>query len=231
MFWAKAPKRVSATGWTVLIAAMVSRAGCAGTKLGNPLPFANDNLTQVSPGDAGAALKLTRAMRQGGDLTPSIQLYRNLVATKSVTGEVVVEFGDVVFEAGSPDDAIDAYSRVGDKSSARLEALLGLTLATMSGMEAMAVTGAEAFKEHSPSNPPAVAMLGPQLGDTDGVARVPVLPNQHNTDVLMVARGDDTHVLPTAHAIEHASIFKHIGTGYRLSSLGVSMRTRGRRVR
>jgi Flp pilus assembly protein TadD len=39
----------------------------------------------------------------------------------------MVEFGDTLVEAGSSDDAITIYSRIGTKSSARLGALLGLT--------------------------------------------------------------------------------------------------------
>jgi Flp pilus assembly protein TadD len=112
---------------SLCIAAMGLLAGCADTTTFSPLASAKEMPAQGTPADADAALRLARATRQAGDLTSAIQLYRTLVATKSAAAEVVVEFGDVLLEAGSPDDAITTYSQVDAKSSARLGALLGLT--------------------------------------------------------------------------------------------------------
>ena len=128
MLGARALGRVSAAGWPILIA-VVLLAGCAGAKLP---PFANDNPAPISPADGGSALKLARATRQAGDLTSAIQLYRSLATANWMTPEVVVEFGDVLLQAGFPDDAIDTYSQVGAKSSAYISALLGQTRAYLS---------------------------------------------------------------------------------------------------
>lgn len=118
-----------ATSWLAFITTLLSLAGCSGIRPVNLTPSAEENRSQAPSVDSGSALRLARATRQGGDLASALQLYRNLVATTSVTPEVMVEFGDVQLEAGSPDDAIDTYSKVGARSSARLGALLGLTRA------------------------------------------------------------------------------------------------------
>ena len=131
MFWAKALSRAGVAGWPLLIVAIVPLTGCAGIKFPSFTTSANEGPAQVASGDAGAMLKLARATRQAGDFPAAIQLYRNVIATNSATPDILVEFGDVLLASGSPDDAIDIYSRVGARSAARLGALLGLTRAYM----------------------------------------------------------------------------------------------------
>jgi Flp pilus assembly protein TadD len=129
MFWANALGWARAVGWPIFVAAMLSLAGCSGIRPATLGPTANESGTQVPPIDSSSALRLARATRQAGDIASALQLYRNIVATTSADPEILVEFGDVQLQAGSPDDAIDTYSRVGARSSARLGALLGLTRA------------------------------------------------------------------------------------------------------
>lgn len=125
----KTPNWTGTIGWPLLLAAILLLSGCGGTRIFSALPFGNEGDTRDSPADTGAALRLARATRQAGDLNASIQLYRNLVTSRSVTPDVEVEFGDVLVESGSLDDAIDIYSQIDSRAPARLGALLGLTRA------------------------------------------------------------------------------------------------------
>jgi EAL domain-containing protein (putative c-di-GMP-specific phosphodiesterase class I)/ActR/RegA family two-component response regulator len=78
---------------------------------------------------------------------------------------------------------------------------LVVRVATMSGMEAVAVTGAEAFEAHLRSDPPQVVVLDLQLGITDGVEQMRVLADQHYTGALVLMSGFDSRVLATARAV------------------------------
>jgi EAL domain-containing protein (putative c-di-GMP-specific phosphodiesterase class I)/CheY-like chemotaxis protein len=78
---------------------------------------------------------------------------------------------------------------------------LVVRVATMSGMEAMAVTDAEAFGKHLRTDPPQVVILDMQLGDTDGVEQMRVLADQHYTGALLLMSGFDVRVLATARAV------------------------------
>jgi len=129
MFVKKAQGRRGAKSWPVVVAMTLLLGGCADTNSSNLAAPANEGRASVSSDDHGSLLRMARAMRQAGDLISSIQIYRTVVATKSVTPEILVEYGDVLLESGSPDDAIDIYSQIDGKSPARLSALLGMTRA------------------------------------------------------------------------------------------------------
>jgi Flp pilus assembly protein TadD len=131
MSWTHAPGRIRIMRWPALAAILVALTGCGGIKQPNLAPSANEMPTAplVTAGDPSAMLKVARAARQAGDIPAAVHAYQNLVAAKSVTQEVLVEFGDVLLQAGSPDDAIDVYSQVGKNSPARLDALIGMTKA------------------------------------------------------------------------------------------------------
>ncbi len=121
-------------GRFVVIAAALAVAGCSNQNFADPPAPAIPNSAQVSPDES--ALRLARATHQAGDQASAIQLYRKLSIGQSMTPDVSVEFGDVLLEAGYPDDAIDTYSGVAATSPARLGALLGLTRAYLSLGEA-----------------------------------------------------------------------------------------------
>jgi Flp pilus assembly protein TadD len=123
------PGCTSVICWPLLIAAMLMLTRCGDAPNSSAPPFENESSAGTSSAYGGAALRLARATRQAGDLAASVQLYRNLVAGRSAAPEVEVELGDVLVEAGSPDDAIDTYSQIGARSPARLGALLGMTRA------------------------------------------------------------------------------------------------------
>jgi CheY-like chemotaxis protein len=78
---------------------------------------------------------------------------------------------------------------------------LVVRVAIMSGMAAVAVTGADAFAEHLWSDPPQVVVLDLQLGDTDGVEQMRVLADHHYTGALVLMSGYDARVLDTARAV------------------------------
>jgi Flp pilus assembly protein TadD len=125
----KTPGWTDTIGWPILIAAVMLLSGCGDAGVFSKLPFGNESSARTLSADTGTALRLARATRQAGDLNASVQLYRNLVASRSVTPDVEVEFGDVLVEVGSPDDAIDIFGQIDSRSPARLGALLGLTRA------------------------------------------------------------------------------------------------------
>jgi EAL domain-containing protein (putative c-di-GMP-specific phosphodiesterase class I) len=78
---------------------------------------------------------------------------------------------------------------------------LVVRIATMSGMEAMAVTEAKGFGERLRTDPPQVVMLDLQLGDTDGVEQMRVLAEREYTGALVLMSGFDARVLATASAV------------------------------
>jgi len=135
MFAQKALGRGCSQCWLV-VAMILPLGGCANTNPSNIPAPANEGRTLVSSSDTGSLLRMARATRQAGDLMSSIQIYKTVLATKSATPEISVEYGDVLLESGSPDDAIDIYGQIDGKSPARLSALLGLTRAYISLGEA-----------------------------------------------------------------------------------------------
>ena len=78
---------------------------------------------------------------------------------------------------------------------------LVVRVATMSGMQAIAVTDAEAFDETLRTNPPHLVLLDLQLGDTDGVEQLRRLADRHYTGALALMSGFDARVLGTARAL------------------------------
>jgi len=78
---------------------------------------------------------------------------------------------------------------------------LVVRVATMSGMQAIAVTDAEAFDQTLRTNPPHLVLLDLQLGDTDGVEQLRLLADQNYTGALVLMSGFDARVLGTARAL------------------------------
>ncbi len=126
-----ATRRALVASWPLCLALILPLVGCGGTRYPGLPSYSSDRAMHPASGDAGATLRLARATRQAGDLTTAIPLYRNLAADPSVAPEVLVEYGDALVEGGFPDDAIDAYSRVGARSPAHLGALLGMARANL----------------------------------------------------------------------------------------------------
>jgi EAL domain-containing protein (putative c-di-GMP-specific phosphodiesterase class I)/CheY-like chemotaxis protein len=78
---------------------------------------------------------------------------------------------------------------------------LVVRIATMSGVEAMAVTDAKAFGQRLLTDPPQIVMLDLQLGDTDGVEQMRLLAERQFTGALVLMSGFDPRVLATARAV------------------------------
>lgn len=78
---------------------------------------------------------------------------------------------------------------------------LVVRIAIMSGMEATAVSGAEAFAESLRNDPPQAVLLDLQLGDTDGVEQMRVLAAHQYAGALVLMSGYDIRVLNTARAV------------------------------
>ncbi len=82
--------------------------------------------------DFGPAVRLARASRRAGDYASAANLYRTAVAAGASDPSVLVELGDTLVDAGSPDDGIDVYwkvlglPKVDPSSGARLAAVRGL---------------------------------------------------------------------------------------------------------
>ncbi len=85
--------------------------------------------------DFGPAVRLARASRRAGDYGSAVNLYRNAVAAGASDPSLLVELGDTLVDAGSPDDGIDVYwkvlglPKVDPASGARLGAIRGLARA------------------------------------------------------------------------------------------------------
>jgi EAL domain-containing protein (putative c-di-GMP-specific phosphodiesterase class I)/DNA-binding CsgD family transcriptional regulator len=78
---------------------------------------------------------------------------------------------------------------------------LVVRVATMSGMEATAVTNADAFAEHLRNGSPQAVVLDLQLGGTDGVEQMRLLADRHYTGALVLMSGFDSRVLASARAV------------------------------
>jgi EAL domain-containing protein (putative c-di-GMP-specific phosphodiesterase class I)/FixJ family two-component response regulator len=74
-------------------------------------------------------------------------------------------------------------------------------IATMSGMEATAVTDAVAFGEHLTSDLPQVVVLDLQLSGTDGVEQMRLLADRQYAGRLVLMSGYDTRVLGSARTV------------------------------
>lgn len=80
----------------------------------------------------GPALRLARASRRAGDYASAVNLYRSAVSTSTPDPALLVELGDTLVDAGSPDDGIDVYwkvlglPKVDPKTGVRLAAVRGL---------------------------------------------------------------------------------------------------------
>jgi EAL domain-containing protein (putative c-di-GMP-specific phosphodiesterase class I)/DNA-binding CsgD family transcriptional regulator len=78
---------------------------------------------------------------------------------------------------------------------------LVVRVAGLSGMEATAVTGAEAFAAHLRHGPPQVVVLDLQLQGTDGVEQMRLLADRHYAGALVLMSGYDPRVLASARAV------------------------------
>jgi EAL domain-containing protein (putative c-di-GMP-specific phosphodiesterase class I) len=78
---------------------------------------------------------------------------------------------------------------------------LAVRIATLAGMEAVAVTSAEAFEARLRSDPPQVVLLDLQLGTTDGVEQMRMLADKHYTGALILMSGFDARVLATTREV------------------------------
>jgi EAL domain-containing protein (putative c-di-GMP-specific phosphodiesterase class I)/CheY-like chemotaxis protein len=88
---------------------------------------------------------------------------------------------------------------------------LVVRVATMSGMQAIAVADAEAFDQTLRTNPPHLVLLDLQLGDTDGVEQLRLLADRHYTGALVLMSGFDARVLGTARALGQSLGLKIVG--------------------
>jgi EAL domain-containing protein (putative c-di-GMP-specific phosphodiesterase class I)/CheY-like chemotaxis protein/DNA-binding CsgD family transcriptional regulator len=74
-------------------------------------------------------------------------------------------------------------------------------VATMSGMDATAVTDTTAFAQRLRIQPPQVVLLDLQLGETDGVEQLRLLAERQYRGLLVLMSGFDARVLATARAL------------------------------
>ncbi|MGH7125424.1 MAG: tetratricopeptide repeat protein [Stellaceae bacterium] len=109
-------------------------AGCTNS---GPFAAAEQALSPVAQAQAmqeefGPAVRLARASRRAGDYASAVNLYRNAVAAGASDPSLLVELGDCLVDAGSPDDGVDTYwkvlglQKVDPKSGTRLAAIRGL---------------------------------------------------------------------------------------------------------
>jgi Flp pilus assembly protein TadD len=129
--WRRVARSVGAP---VFVVAALAVSGCT-----NSGPFAAVQ-QQMSPEmqakameeEFGPAVRLARASRRAGDYASAVNLYRNAVAAGAADPSLLVELGDTLVDAGSPDDGIDVYwkvlglPKVDPKSGVRLAAVRGL---------------------------------------------------------------------------------------------------------
>jgi DNA-binding response OmpR family regulator len=84
-----------------------------------------------------------------------------------------------------------------DAAIGRLVVRIGAT----AGMQAVAVTTADAFVRQLRTEPPQVIVLDLQLGHTDGVEQLRLLAEHHYAGSLLLMSGYDARVLETARAL------------------------------
>lgn len=123
-----------ALGIPVLIAMSLAISGCTNS---GPFAAAEQAMSPAAQAQAvqdefGPAVRLARASRRAGDYASAVNLYRNAVSAGTPDPSLLVELGDTLVEAGSPDDGIDVYwkvlglPKVDPRSGARLAAVRGL---------------------------------------------------------------------------------------------------------
>jgi EAL domain-containing protein (putative c-di-GMP-specific phosphodiesterase class I)/FixJ family two-component response regulator len=78
---------------------------------------------------------------------------------------------------------------------------LVVRVAKASGLEATAVSAAEAFKQSLQTDSPQVVVLDLQLAGTDGVEQMRLLANQQYAGALVLMSGYDARVLATAQSV------------------------------
>jgi len=116
---------------------VVMALGVSGCMNSGPFAAADQQMSaavqaQTMQEDFGPAVRLARASRRAGDYASAVNLYRNAVAAGASDPSLLVELGDTLVDAGSPDDGIDTYwkvlglPKVDPKSGARLAAVRGL---------------------------------------------------------------------------------------------------------
>ncbi len=88
---------------------------------------------------------------------------------------------------------------------------LVVRVASLAGMEASAVTDAEAFEQSLRTDPPQLVVLDLQLGATDGVEQLRRLAKQHYTGEVVLMSGFDSRVLGTARALGQSLGLKVVG--------------------
>jgi Flp pilus assembly protein TadD len=123
-------------GAPVFVVLALAVSGCANS---GPFAAAEQAMSPTAQAEAmheefGPAVRLARASRRAGDYASAVNLYRNAVAAGASAADpsLVVELGDCLVDAGSPDDAIDTYwkvlglPKVDPQSGARLSAIRGL---------------------------------------------------------------------------------------------------------
>ena len=121
-------------GAPVFVVAALAVSGCTNS---GPFAAAEQALSPAAQAQAmqeefGPAVRLARASRRAGDYASAVNLYRNAVAAGASDPSLLVELGDTLVDAGSPDDSIDTYwkvlglPKVDPKSGARLAAIRGL---------------------------------------------------------------------------------------------------------
>jgi EAL domain-containing protein (putative c-di-GMP-specific phosphodiesterase class I)/ActR/RegA family two-component response regulator len=88
---------------------------------------------------------------------------------------------------------------------------LVVRVATLAGMEATAVTEADAFGQSLRTDPPQLVVLDLQLGDTDGVEQLRLLAKQHYSGAVVLMSGFDARVLGTARALGQSLGLKVVG--------------------
>lgn len=121
-------------GVPVLIVTCLAVSGCMNS---GPFAAAEQAMSPAAQAQAlqdefGPAVRLARASRRAGDYASAVNLYRSAVSAGTPDPSLLVELGDTLVEAGSPDDGIDVYwkvlglPKVDPKSGARLGAIRGL---------------------------------------------------------------------------------------------------------
>ncbi len=121
-------------GVSVFVVMALAVSGCTNS---GPFAAAEQQMSQAVQAktmqeDFGPAVRLARASRRAGDYGSAINLYRNAVATGASDPSLLVELGDTLVDAGSPDDGIDVYwkvlglPKVDPSSGVRIAAVRGL---------------------------------------------------------------------------------------------------------